>query len=74
MRGGGCYSHLELELTVFLVLRIPITQGVGIAFGPDVTRRWCEANGVTGVIRSHEVRQGACFDSLVRRCREANPY
>lgn len=33
-------------------------QGVGIAFGPDVTKRWCEANGVTGVIRSHEVRQG----------------
>ncbi|KAM5532863.1 hypothetical protein V8D89_013504 [Ganoderma adspersum] len=32
-------------------------QGVGIAFGPDVTRRWCQANGVTGVIRSHEVRQ-----------------
>ncbi|KAI0695456.1 phosphoprotein phosphatase [Cytidiella melzeri] len=34
-----------------------IGEGVGIAFGPDVTKRWCEANGVTGVIRSHEVRQ-----------------
>ncbi|CAK5281798.1 unnamed protein product [Mycena citricolor] len=32
-------------------------EGVGIAFGPDVTRRWCTLNGVTGIIRSHEVRQ-----------------
>jgi serine/threonine-protein phosphatase 5 len=32
-------------------------QGVGLGFGPDVTRRWCELNKVTAVIRSHEVRQ-----------------
>ncbi|KAF7790340.1 hypothetical protein EIP86_001295 [Pleurotus ostreatoroseus] len=38
--------------------RGPSKRGVGIAFGPDVTRRWCVANGVTGIIRSHEVRQG----------------
>ncbi|KAI0745788.1 Metallo-dependent phosphatase-like protein [Earliella scabrosa] len=37
--------------------RGPSKRGVGIAFGPDVTKRWCAANGVTGVIRSHEVRQ-----------------
>ncbi|KAI0374053.1 protein phosphatase 5, partial [Pilatotrama ljubarskyi] len=37
--------------------RGPSKRGVGIAFGPDVTKRWCTANGVTGVIRSHEVRQ-----------------
>jgi len=37
--------------------RGPSKRGVGIAFGPDVTKRWCEANGVTGIIRSHEVRQ-----------------
>ncbi|KZV73299.1 Metallo-dependent phosphatase [Peniophora sp. CONT] len=36
--------------------RGPSKRGVGIAFGPDVTRRWCELNGVTGVLRSHEVR------------------
>jgi hypothetical protein len=23
-----------------------------------VTRRWCTLNGITGVLRSHEVRQG----------------
>lgn len=32
-------------------------QGVGLAFGPDVTQRFCEANGITSIIRSHEVRQ-----------------
>lgn len=32
------------------------TQGVGLGFGPDVTRRWCQLNKVTAVIRSHEVR------------------
>ncbi|KAI0268648.1 Metallo-dependent phosphatase-like protein [Gloeopeniophorella convolvens] len=37
--------------------RGPSKRGVGIAFGPDVTRRWCELNGVTGIMRSHEVRQ-----------------
>ncbi|OCH95131.1 protein phosphatase 5 [Obba rivulosa] len=37
--------------------RGPSKRGVGIAFGPDVTRRWCELNKVTGIIRSHEVRQ-----------------
>ncbi|KAI0764475.1 Metallo-dependent phosphatase-like protein [Irpex lacteus] len=42
--------------------RGPSKRGVGIAFGPDVTKRWCEANGVTGVIRSHEVRQAATRD------------
>ncbi|KAH8985935.1 phosphoprotein phosphatase [Lactarius hatsudake] len=35
----------------------PSKRGVGIAFGPDVTRRWCNLNKVTGILRSHEVRQ-----------------
>ncbi|KAG9005247.1 hypothetical protein FRB94_001665 [Tulasnella sp. JGI-2019a] len=37
--------------------RGPSKRGVGIGFGPDVTKRWCELNGVTGIYRSHEVRQ-----------------
>ncbi|KAL8278876.1 hypothetical protein RQP46_008747 [Phenoliferia psychrophenolica] len=38
--------------------RGPSKRGVGIGFGPDITRRWTEKNEVTAVIRSHEVRQG----------------
>ncbi|CCM01500.1 uncharacterized protein FIBRA_03554 [Fibroporia radiculosa] len=44
--------------------RGPSKRGVGIAFGPDVTKRWCQANGVTGIIRSHEVRQGEGYETL----------
>jgi serine/threonine-protein phosphatase 5 len=35
--------------------RGPSKRGVGLGFGPDVTKRWTEANKVTAVIRSHEV-------------------
>ncbi len=31
-------------------------RGVGMQFGPDVTKRFCEKNGLEAVIRSHEVR------------------
>ena len=36
--------------------RGPSKRGVGMQFGPDVTKRFCEANGLEAVIRSHEVR------------------
>ncbi|KAK0512776.1 hypothetical protein JMJ35_004793 [Cladonia borealis] len=36
--------------------RGPSKRGVGLQFGPDVTKRFCEANGLKAVIRSHEVR------------------
>lgn len=38
--------------------RGPSKRGVGLGFGPDITRAWCELNGITAVLRSHEVRQG----------------
>jgi len=41
----------------FLPGRGPSKRGVGISFGPDVTNKWCNLNGVSAVIRSHEVRQ-----------------
>lgn len=36
--------------------RGPSKRGVGLQFGPDVTKKFCEANGLEAVIRSHEVR------------------
>ncbi|KAG8532147.1 uncharacterized protein KY384_003787 [Bacidia gigantensis] len=36
--------------------RGPSKRGVGLQFGPDVTKKFCEANGLDAVIRSHEVR------------------
>ncbi len=36
--------------------RGPSKRGVGMQFGPDVTKRFCEKNGLDAVIRSHEVR------------------
>lgn len=38
--------------------RGPSKRGVGLGFGPDVTRKWTDENEVTAVIRAHEVRQG----------------
>lgn len=52
--------------------RGPSKRGVGLQFGPDVTKRFCEKNGLEAVIRSHEVRmegyevehEGRCITGL----------
>lgn len=36
--------------------RAPSKRGVGIQFGPDVTRRFLESNGLDYIVRSHEVK------------------
>lgn len=36
--------------------RGPSKRGVGMSFGPDVTKRFCEENGLQMVIRSHEAK------------------
>jgi serine/threonine-protein phosphatase 5 len=36
--------------------RGPSKRGVGLQFGPDITRRFCERNQLEAIIRSHEVR------------------
>lgn len=36
--------------------RGPSKRGVGLQFGPDVTKRFCEKNNLKAIIRSHEVR------------------
>ncbi|KAF8160828.1 phosphoprotein phosphatase [Crassisporium funariophilum] len=53
----GLMCEVSSSILKELPGRGPSKRGVGIAFGPDVTKRWCTLNGVTGVIRSHEVRQ-----------------
>eukprot|EP01133_Synstelium_polycarpum_P014506 gene14506-17121_t len=35
----------------------PSSRGVGVYFGPDVTRKFLKENNLCGVIRSHEVKQ-----------------
>ncbi|KAK3190549.1 Palmitoyl-protein thioesterase 1 [Lecanicillium sp. MT-2017a] len=36
--------------------RGPSKRGVGMQFGPDITKKFCENNGLEAIIRSHEVR------------------
>lgn len=36
--------------------RGPSKRGVGLQFGPDITKSFCDKNGLDAVIRSHEVR------------------
>ncbi|KAJ5099804.1 Serine/threonine-protein phosphatase [Penicillium argentinense] len=36
--------------------RGPSKRGVGLQFGPDITKQFCENNGLEAIIRSHEVR------------------
>lgn len=31
-------------------------RGVGKGFGPDIAKAWCRENGITAILRSHEVR------------------
>ncbi|KAJ1036431.1 hypothetical protein NDA13_000311 [Ustilago tritici] len=48
--------------------RDPSKRGVGLGFGPDITKAWCELNGVTAVLRSHEVRMGGYEEEHEGRC------
>ena len=36
--------------------RTPSHRGVGYSFGPDITKRFLEKNGLTMIVRSHEVK------------------
>lgn len=48
--------------------RGPSKRGVGLQFGPDVTKRFCEKNGLEAVIRSHEVRMDGWEAEHENRC------
>lgn len=55
--------------------RGPSKRGVGMQFGPDVTKRFCDNNGLDAIIRSHEVRMegyeeehgGKCITGIFQR-------
>lgn len=53
--------------------RGPSKRGVGLQFGPDVTKRFCEANGLDAVIRSHEVRMEGYEVEHEGRCITGKP-
>jgi serine/threonine-protein phosphatase 5 len=56
--------------------RGPSKRGVGMQFGPDITKKFCEKNGLEAVIRSHEVRMdgyevqhdGRCITGKLMEC------
>ncbi len=48
--------------------RSPSKRGVGVAFGPDVTKRFLDANGLQLLVRSHEARPALPLETLARVC------
>ncbi|KAK4137610.1 Metallo-dependent phosphatase [Trichocladium antarcticum] len=48
--------------------RGPSKRGVGMQFGPDVTKRFCEKNGLEAIIRSHEVRMAGYEEEHDGKC------
>eukprot|EP01137_Pigoraptor_chileana_P027038 Opistho-2@9129 len=48
--------------------RAPSKRGVGIHFGPDITKRFCEKNGLDYIVRSHEVKDKGYEEAHDGRC------
>ncbi|KAK6833659.1 hypothetical protein PG987_008353 [Apiospora arundinis] len=48
--------------------RGPSKRGVGMQFGPDVTKRFCDRNGLEAIIRSHEVRMDGYEEEHNGKC------
>jgi len=48
--------------------RSPSKRGVGLSFGPDVTKRFLEQNNLEYVVRSHECKDGGYEVAHDGRC------
>jgi serine/threonine-protein phosphatase 5 len=55
--GGGLMSDLMWSDPQPFPGREPSKRGVGMSFGPDVTERFLNANGLDILVRSHEVKE-----------------
>jgi len=53
--------------------RGPSKRGVGMQFGPDVTKRFCDNNKLKAIIRSHEVRMEGYEEEHDGRCITGKP-
>lgn len=48
--------------------RNPSKRGVSIMFGPDVTKEYLDDNGLTTLVRSHEMKPGGYEEEHDGRC------
>ena len=53
------HAYADAQTRSWLPCPHPATlqRGVGVAFGPDVAKRWLEGQGLQMVVRSHEVKE-----------------
>jgi serine/threonine-protein phosphatase 5 len=66
--GGGLMSDLMWSDPQPFPGREPSKRGVGMSFGPDVTERFLDHNGLDILVRSHEVKEDGYAVEHKGRC------